>query len=165
MSAGSLPLALTALLGRENDLQTLRRWLADPAARLITLLGPGGVGKTRLALELARAIAEDGETRVVFVPLATVRDATFVPPCIADALGMSNVTGVDLPTRVRAVCEDQPTLLVLDNCEHVLDAAPLVADVLMCVRVRCACSRRAALRFESAVSASMWSALSRWTPT
>ena len=129
-SAGSLPLALTALLGREADLQTLRRWLSDPSARLITLLGPGGVGKTRLALELARAIADEGSTRVVFVPLATVHDATFVAPCIGDALGLSNATVADLPTRVRGVCEDQPTLLVLDNCEHVLDAAPLVADFL-----------------------------------
>src|SRR4029450_3081233 len=56
----SLPLAPTALLGRDADVQTLRRWLADPAARLITLTGPGGVGKTRLALELARAIADEG---------------------------------------------------------------------------------------------------------
>jgi transcriptional regulator with XRE-family HTH domain len=63
-----LPLPLTSLLGRDEDVETLRRWLADPTARLITLVGPGGVGKTRLALELARAIAEDGATRVVFVP-------------------------------------------------------------------------------------------------
>ena len=67
LSGVSLPLALTALLGRDADLQTLRHWLADPAARLITLVGPGGVGKTRLALEIARATAEQDSTRVVFV--------------------------------------------------------------------------------------------------
>jgi predicted ATPase/DNA-binding XRE family transcriptional regulator len=146
-SAGALPLALTPLLGREADLQTLRRWLADPTARLITLLGPGGVGKTRLALELARAIAEEGRTCVVFVPLGTVGDATFVAPCIADALGLSNVTAVDLPARVRAVCEDQATLLVLDNCEHVLDAAPLVADCLTAsASLRLLATSRAPLR-------------------
>jgi predicted ATPase/DNA-binding XRE family transcriptional regulator len=131
LNAGLLPVPLTALLGRDADLQALRVWLTDPAARLITLLGPGGVGKTRLALELARALLDDGAIRVFFVPLAAARDATFVAPSIADALGLSNVSAGDLPTRVRAMCEDQPTLLVLDNCEHVLDAAPLVADVLM----------------------------------
>src|SRR5678815_2079579 len=58
LSGASLPLPLTVLLGRDTDMQTLRHWLADPAARLMTLIGPGGVGKTRLALELARAILE-----------------------------------------------------------------------------------------------------------
>ena len=78
LSGVSLPLPMTALLGRDGDMQTLRDWLADPAVRLITLIGPGGVGKTRLALELARAIADEGATRVVFVPLAAIRDSAFV---------------------------------------------------------------------------------------
>jgi transcriptional regulator with XRE-family HTH domain len=147
LAAGSLPLALTPLLGRDADFQTLRRWLADPSARLITLLGPGGVGKTRLALELARAVADEGSTRVVFVPLATVRDAMFVAPCIGDALGLSNATAGDLPSRLRGVCEDQLTLVVLDNCEHVLDAAPLVADFLATsVSLRLLATSRAPLR-------------------
>src|SRR2546425_5548570 len=62
LSAVSLPLPLTVLLGRETDVQTLRHWLADPAARLLTLIGSGGGGKTRLALGLARAIAGEGAT-------------------------------------------------------------------------------------------------------
>src|SRR6476469_6974603 len=73
-----LPLPLTALLGRDGDVRALRAALADPAARLITLVGPGGVGKTRLAQELARTIAEEGSTRVVFVPLAAIREPVFV---------------------------------------------------------------------------------------
>ena len=72
LSPDSLPIAPTALIGREADLQVLRQWLADPAARLITLIGPGGVGKTRLAVEVARAIAE-GSTRVTFVFLAPIQ--------------------------------------------------------------------------------------------
>src|SRR6478735_7633693 len=84
----SLPVALTALLGRDTDVRTLRQWLADPAARLITLIGPGGVGKTRLALDLARALADAGATRVVFVPLAAIRDPAFLAPTIAEALGL-----------------------------------------------------------------------------
>src|SRR5512145_1966511 len=68
LSHVSLPLPLTALLGRDTDVKALRDLMADPAARLITLTGTGGVGKTRLALEVARTIADEGATRVVFVP-------------------------------------------------------------------------------------------------
>src|SRR5512145_675957 len=72
LSGSSLPLPLTSLLGRDSDLQSLREWLADPAVRLITLTGPGGAGKTRLALELAREILDQGTLHVVFVPLAAI---------------------------------------------------------------------------------------------
>ena len=127
----ALPLTLTALLGRGADVQTLRHWLADPAARLITLIGPGGVGKTRLALEIAHAISTEG--RVVFVPLAVIGNLAFVASAIAEAFGLSDVTALDLPRRVAVACQDVPTLLVLDNFEHVLDAVPLVADLLTSV--------------------------------
>ncbi len=147
LSTTSLPLALTALLGREADLQTLREWLADPAVRLITLVGPGGVGKTRLALELARVVAEAGDTRVVFVPLAVVCDPGFVALAIAQALGLSDVTPVELPIRVRAACDNHPTLLVLDNCEHLLHAAPLAAELLSsAAALRLLATSRAPLR-------------------
>jgi predicted ATPase len=143
----SLPLPLTVLLGRDADVKTLRHLLADPAARLITLVGPGGVGKTRLALELARAIADDGSTRVVFVSLAPIQDAAFVASAIAEALGMADVTAVDLPRRARAACGDRPTLLLLDNFEQVLAAAPLVADLLTSVEsLRLLITSRAPLR-------------------
>jgi predicted ATPase/DNA-binding XRE family transcriptional regulator len=133
LTHASLPLPLTALLGRDTEVKALRHWLADPAARLITLVGPGGVGKTRLALELARTIADDGECRVLFVGLAAVRNSAFVTPAIAEALGVSDDTALDLPRRARFACEGRPTLLVLDNFEHVLDIAPLVADLLTSV--------------------------------
>jgi predicted ATPase/DNA-binding XRE family transcriptional regulator len=128
----SLPLALTVLVGRDGDVQTLRLWLSDPTVRLITLTGPGGAGKTRLALELAHAKATEG-ARVLFVGLAAVRDAAFVAPAIAEALGVVDATTLDLPRRVRALCDGTPTLLVLDNFEQVLDAAPLLADLLASV--------------------------------
>jgi predicted ATPase/DNA-binding XRE family transcriptional regulator len=145
LSDDSLPLALTVLLGRDADLQTLRHWLADPTARLITLTGPGGVGKTRLALELARAVAAEGSTRVVFVPLAAIRNPAFVAPAIAEALGLADVTALDLSRRARVACADQPTLLVLDNFEQVSDAAPLVADLLASVPLRFLVTSRAPL--------------------
>jgi predicted ATPase/DNA-binding XRE family transcriptional regulator len=133
LSGTLLPLSLTALLGRDADVQALRRWLADPTARLITLTGPGGSGKTRLALEVARAIATEGECRVVFVALAAILNPAFVASAIAEALGLSDVTALDLPQRARVACGKQATLLVLDNFEQILDAAPLVADLLTSV--------------------------------
>jgi predicted ATPase/DNA-binding XRE family transcriptional regulator len=146
LSRVSLPLALTALLGRDAEVQTLRLWLADPGARLITLTGPGGAGKTRLAVELARSMAAEGVTRVAFVPLAAIHNAAFVAPAIGEALGLSDVTALDLPKRARAACDDQPTLLVLDNFEQVLDATPLVADLLTSVApLRCLATSRAPL--------------------
>ena len=133
LSGRTLPLPLTALLGRDTDVQTLHHWLADPAVRLVTLAGPGGAGKTRLAMEIARAIVAEGTTRVVFVPVAAIRNPAFVALAIAEAFGLPDVTAHNLPTRVRASCDGRPTLLVLDNFEQVLDAAPLVADLLTSV--------------------------------
>jgi predicted ATPase/transcriptional regulator with XRE-family HTH domain len=126
----SLPVPLTALLGRETDVQRLRQWLADPAGRLMTLVGPGGVGKTRLALEVARAVMEEGSIRVRFVSLAAIRDPSFVMPAIAESLELVGVTARELPSRLRVAFQDHRTMLVLDNFEHLLDTAPLVADLL-----------------------------------
>ena len=146
-TGGSLPLALTALLGRDDDLELLREWLADSALRLITLTGPGGAGKTRLAQEIARAIMLEGGVRVVFVPLAAVRDASFVAAAIAEALGLLDISALDLAKRVRAACDGRRTLLVLDNFEHVLEAAPLVAALLTSVAaLRVMVTSRAPLR-------------------
>jgi len=142
-----LPVPPTFLLGRETDMETLERWLDDRAARLITLTGPGGAGKTRLALELARARSSEGGSRVVFVYLAAVRQSAFVAPAIAEALGVVDATALDLPRRAQAACGSTPTLLVLDNFEQVLDAAPLIADLLSAVDVlRVLATSRAPLR-------------------
>jgi predicted ATPase/DNA-binding XRE family transcriptional regulator len=143
----SMPLALTRLLGRDAELETLGQWLADPTARLITLTGPGGAGKTRMALELARTHAAAGASRVLFTGLAAVRNSEFVTPAIAEALGVVGATALDLPRRARAACAGSPTLLVLDNFEQVLDAAPLVVDLLTSVdALRVLVTSRAPLR-------------------
>ncbi|HJR61810.1 MAG TPA: helix-turn-helix domain-containing protein [Vicinamibacterales bacterium] len=147
LSGASLPLPLTALLGRESDVQVLRQWLAEPAFRLVTIVGPGGVGKTRLALELAREVADEGSIRVVFVPLACIGDPGLVACAIADALGLAVPTAADLPSRAGAACEGHPTLLVLDNFEQVLDAAPLITALLTSISVvRLLVTSRAPLR-------------------
>ena len=147
LSIVTLPSALTPLLGRDGDVRLLREWLADPAVRLVTLTGAGGAGKTRLALEVARTIAAEGATRAAFVPLAAVRNPAFVAPAIAEALGLSDVTARDLPKRAGVACDGQPTLLVLDNFEQILDAAALVSDLLASAgSVRVLVTSRAPLR-------------------
>jgi transcriptional regulator with XRE-family HTH domain len=147
LSGVALPIALTNLVGRDADVQALQQWFGD-GARLITLVGPGGVGKTRLALEVTRKVAEDVATRVVFVELAAIRQARFVAARIAEALGLSDISATDLPRYVRAACtQEHPTLLVLDNCEQVLDAAPLVGDlVTSAASLRVLATSRAPLR-------------------
>jgi len=146
-AAALLPSLLTPLIGREADLRVLNRWLADPAVRIVTLVGPGGVGKTRLALEVAHRAAATGTVRVVFVGLASLRDSAFVASTLAESFGTIDPTETDLPRRIRAACGNAPTLLVLDNCEHVLDAVPLIVSVLVAVPVlRLFATSRAPLR-------------------
>lgn len=148
LGAAALPLPLTSLLGRDRDVEVLRRWFADPAARLITLVGPGGVGKTRLALELVRRIAQDESAVVSFVELSAIHDATLVAPAIGEALGLPDATSADLLRHLRAACsQDRPLLLVLDNFEQVSRAAPLVADLVASgSSLRVLATSRAALR-------------------
>ena len=147
LSGATVPLAPTVLVGRDRDLETLGTWFADPTVRLITLTGPGGAGKTRVALEFARTIAAADRHRVVFVPLAAIQDHVFVAPAIAEALGLSDVSSVDLIKRARLACGDRATLLVVDNFEHVLEAAPMIADLLSSIApLRIVATSRAPLR-------------------
>jgi predicted ATPase/DNA-binding XRE family transcriptional regulator len=127
---GGLPLAPTNLIGRDEALLTLQHWLTQPSMRLITLTGPGGAGKSRLALEVAHTVVADGATRVVYVPLAAIQEPSFVALGIAEAIGLSDLTAQELPARARMACGDRATLLLLDNFEHVLKAAPLAAELL-----------------------------------
>jgi len=147
MSPALLAAGPTDLIGRDDEVARLKRWMTRPSYRLITLTGPGGAGKSRLALELARAVASDGSTRVVHVSLGAIRDWSFVALAIAEAIGLTDVTAVELPARARMACGDRATLLVLDNFEHVLEAAPLASELLTSVpSLRLLVTSRAPLR-------------------
>ncbi|WP_243657504.1 BTAD domain-containing putative transcriptional regulator [Parafrankia sp. BMG5.11] len=118
---------VTSLLGREADTAAVCDLLAS--ARLVTMFGPGGVGKTRLALYLADRLADRFPHGVLMVELATVADPTAVPAFVADALGMRGADG-DAGAALEAAAE-LDALVILDNCEHVVAAAAAVASALV----------------------------------
>jgi predicted ATPase/DNA-binding CsgD family transcriptional regulator len=125
-----LPAGLTPLLGRDHESAELRKLLNDASNRLITLTGPGGVGKTRLALHVASSLLGEFEDNVAYVPLASVRQPNLVLPAIAQTFGMFS-DALDAPEdQLAEVLRDERVLLALDNFEQVLGAAPSLANVL-----------------------------------
>ena len=124
-----LPYQRGDLIGRERDVTTVARLLKQRA--LLTLVGPGGVGKTRLALHVAREVADGFADGVVFVPLASISDPALVGPTIARALGLSDWDAQPLTTALIAPLQSRHLLLVLDNFEQVGEAASLVGDLLV----------------------------------
>ena len=126
----SLPDPPTALIGREPELETIATHLCERGTRLLTLIGPGGVGKTRLALAAAARVGDQFADGAYFVSLAPLADSAELAAAIAVALGVP-VQGQEAPTQalLRSLARRE-VLLVLDNFEHLLDGVPLPADLL-----------------------------------
>jgi predicted ATPase len=124
-----LPAALTSFIGREAELDEITQLL--PTTRLLTLTGVGGCGKTRLSLETARLVGSGYADGVRLVELATVADAALVPQAVAAALGIRETPTQPLVTTIIATLREQGLLLLLDNCEHLLEACTQLADVLL----------------------------------
>ncbi|MBV8719789.1 MAG: helix-turn-helix domain-containing protein [Chloroflexi bacterium] len=126
-----LPVTPTELIGRENDIRAVAQLFNAPAsARLVTLIGPGGVGKTRLALAVAEALAGNYRDGVVFVDFSALRDHRLMAPTIANALRVRESGSHGAWEVVVAYLRDRHMLLVLDNLEHILDGAQVIAQLL-----------------------------------
>ena len=124
----ALPRPLSSFIGREDVLADVARLLERN--RLLTLTGPGGSGKTRLSIELATRASPDYPDGAHFVPLAAIRDPALVPSSIAQSLGLQDSRGRPLIEHLASYLSDRAILLVLDNFEHVLTGAPIVAELL-----------------------------------
>jgi predicted ATPase/DNA-binding XRE family transcriptional regulator len=146
-TAAQLPVPLTPLIGRQKERADVTGLLQDNTVRLVTLVGPGGVGKTRLALAVAAQLADAFPDGLIFVDLAPLRDPLLLLSHLATALGVRESAERALPDVIHDVLRERELLLVLDNFEHLLSAAPVVAELLAAApRVRVLATSRAPLR-------------------
>jgi len=126
----NLPMQPTLLVGREREVEDVRGRLLAPEVRLLTLTGPGGTGKSRLALQSAADLIEEFEDGVFFVALATLTDHTLVTSSVAQVLGVRESGDQPLLEGIKDYLQDKRLLLVLDNFEQVLEAAPQAGEIL-----------------------------------
>lgn len=128
--ASRLPSPSTAFFGRGTEIEAISDMLLSAGNRLLTLVGPGGVGKTRLAVEVARRLQSSFPDGVVFAGLATVRDSALVLPTIATALGAPDTGAGDMLDLLEMTMRGRSVLLVIDNVEQVVEAAPEISSLL-----------------------------------
>ncbi len=129
-SRNNLPAWPAAFIGREKEVEAVRNILRQEDTRLVTLTGPGGVGKSRLGLQAAADLLGDFEEGVFFVSLAPIRDPVLVTSAIAETLGVRESSGQPLLQRLKDYLRSKHMLLLLDGFEQVTSAAPLVAEIL-----------------------------------
>ena len=126
----NLPLLTTPLIGRDKELAELQRLLLDPAFRLITLHGPGGIGKTSLALQAAHNYFEEYQSAVYFVDLSSIDNPEQIITAIADAIQFNFFGSLDLQMQLINYLQNKEMLLILDNFEQVTEAANLLTEIL-----------------------------------
>jgi len=129
-STQELPISPTPFIGRDEELAQIVELLSDPKCRLLTLVGSGGIGKTRLALQIASEKMGDYPHGVIFVPLASIRSPEFLTSAVVEALGFQLSGSEDPHLQLIQYLRQKELLLILDNFEHLLDGAEMVADLI-----------------------------------
>ena len=117
----NIPATTTSLIAREKEIADVRKYLAQDDIRLVTLIGPPGIGKTRLSIECARASLSDFADGIFFVALAPLDNPSHIAPAIAQALGFVGLTNISTVEQLKEGIGEKQMLLVLDNCEHLIE--------------------------------------------
>jgi predicted ATPase/transcriptional regulator with XRE-family HTH domain len=144
----NLPATVTSFVGREQEIVLVREYLLNPAIRLITLMGPPGIGKTRLSIESARTVLADFPNGVFFVALSPLTDPTLITAAIAQSLGYVTRKNISVSDQLKEGIGDKKLLLVLDNCEHLIEDISSFASELLsaCPHLKLLATSREALR-------------------
>ncbi len=143
-----LPQQFTSFVGREQELADINRRLQDPACRLLTLVGPGGIGKTRLAMRVTAVSAPHFPAGTYYINLQPVQTEEFLITAVADALEIS-LTGQDSPLAfIRDFLADRQILITLDNFEQLLDASPVLSELLIGTRTKFLITSRETLNLQ-----------------
>lgn len=127
---GHLPVSPTPLIGREDEMSLISNQILQPSCRLLTLVGPGGIGKTRLSIEVGRSLEPHFADGVHFISLAGVGMPESILPAVADALGIGFSGPADVMVQLTNFLHDKEILLIFDNMEHLLDGRALLGEIL-----------------------------------
>lgn len=127
--AHNLPVQLSSFIGRKQEISTIKKLLSN--TRLLTLTGPGGTGKTRLCIEAASQMSEYFKDGIFFVPMASILEPELVPSTIAHTFGLFDIPGQSVLQQLKRHLKEKRLLLLIDNFEQIVEAAPIVHDLLI----------------------------------